>query len=51
MKEFIKAVQDMRTHQRAYFRTRSKTELQKSKEAEMKVDRMISELNREPSLF
>ncbi|WP_158602522.1 hypothetical protein [Proteiniphilum sp. X52] len=51
MKEFIKAVKEMRTHQRAYFRTRSQSELQKSKEAEKKVDLMLAEMNREPSLF
>lgn len=41
--EFADLVQNMRIAQKDYFRTRSQTSLEKSKELEKKVDSLLSE--------
>lgn len=41
MKEFYEAVKDMRRCQKEYFRSRSQEALRKSKDAEVKVDKLI----------
>jgi hypothetical protein len=45
MKEFIELVREMRNAQRAYFRTRSKDALNRSKELERKVDNYLQSIN------
>lgn len=54
--EFADLVQEMRTAQKTYFKTRSKESLDKSKYLEAKVDKLLEERkNREtqqqPTLF
>ena len=51
MKEFIKTVKEMRLFQRSYFRTRSVSDLQRAKELERQVDKMIQGMNDNPRLF
>jgi hypothetical protein len=51
MKEFIALVSEMRAAQRAYFRTRSKDALNRSKELERKVDAEINSYNTQQTLF
>lgn len=44
-KEFFDVVSQMREAQKSYFRTRSKSSLEKSKELEKQVDAEISKVN------
>lgn len=44
MWEFVKTVQDMRDTQKAYFKTRNREMLTKSKSLEAKVDVMVDEM-------
>ena len=44
MWEFVKTVQDMRDTQKAYFKTRNREMLTKSKSLEAKVDVMADEM-------
>ena len=44
MWEFVKAVQDMRDTQKAYFKTRDSEKLSRSKSLEAKVDVMADEM-------
>lgn len=48
--ELARLVAEMRTAQRAYFRTRSESNLKAAKDLEAKVDRKIADLL-EPRLF
>ncbi len=45
-KIFIEAVADMRNRQKSYFKTRSREDLLKSKEAEKSVDDMLITLDK-----
>jgi hypothetical protein len=45
--EFIELVEQMRTAQKNYFRTRSKTILEQSKALERQVDAVIAQLTEE----
>ena len=45
MKELIQAVKEMREEQKAFFKTKRKEHLYRSKELERKVDQMIEELD------
>lgn len=45
--ELVQAVKTMREHQREYFKHRSPVSLERSKEAEREVDRILAELVRE----
>jgi hypothetical protein len=45
MEEFVNAVKEMRRLQRQYFSTRNKNVLQRSKDAEREVDKMIQNYN------
>ncbi len=51
MKDFVETVAQMRIYQRAYFRTRNISDLQKAKAYEKKVDDMIARMKSEPMLF
>lgn len=51
MKELIQAVKLMRELQKKYFRTRDREVLSQSKEAEKRVDAIITELTKEKGLF
>jgi hypothetical protein len=46
-KQFREAVQEMRSLQKWYFKTRSLNDLVKCKEAEKKVDEHLSDIERE----
>ena len=48
--EFFNAVEAMREAQKFYFKTRSKVDLDKSKQLDRKVDDMIAYI-REPKVF
>lgn len=52
MEEFINLVEEMRSAQKEYFRTRSTTSLNRSKQLEREVDTKIKELsNKQTNLF
>lgn len=52
MEEFITLVEEMRSAQKEYFRTRSATSLNRSKQLEREVDTKIKELsNKQTNLF
>ena len=52
MEEFIILVEEMRSAQKEYFRTRSATSLNRSKQLEREVDTKIKELsNKQTNLF
>jgi phosphate uptake regulator len=49
--ELATLVADMRRLQKEYFRTRSATALEQSKQLERQVDKAVDQMLRQPSLF
>lgn len=50
-RDLAELVAEMRTAQKEYFRTRSSSALERSKDLERKVDAACTELLRQPQLF
>ncbi|MES2395841.1 MAG: hypothetical protein V4549_07550 [Bacteroidota bacterium] len=49
--EFIKAVKVMRQNQKAYFKSRDFSDLDRSKKSEREVDLMLVQFDAAPTLF
>lgn len=48
---FITAVKEMRQNQKAYFKSRDFSDLERSKKSERQVDLMLVQFNQAPTLF
>lgn len=49
--EFIIEVKEMRQNQKAYFKSRDYSDLDKSKKSEKKIDLMLVQFDQAPTLF